>query len=209
MKRIAMLLIVLLSMISIDMEIHGSANYQTYEDIEMVTGKLLEDFTDKEYISYYDKVDKRLFMGWRVHKVNEHVKATYVTETMFSYYNDGYTPIEYKYTLSRKETSKLGLSATGSIALSSSKGGDKLFKNNLDSSLKLSADYQVTTEDKETYEITLEVDPGTQVDLYTYGEGKVTNGVAARYVLFVRLERGGFEVFLVTTQYQRLEKKRI
>jgi hypothetical protein len=49
MKRIAMLLIVLLSMISIDMEIHGSANYQTYEDIEMVTGKLLEDFTDKEY----------------------------------------------------------------------------------------------------------------------------------------------------------------
>ncbi len=208
MKRITMLLLILLSMNSIKFYSYGSANYQTYETIEMVTGKLLEDFTEKEYQTHYEKVDKRLFMGWRVHKVNEHVKATYVTETMFSYYNDGYTPIEYKYTLSRKETSKLGLSATGSIALSSSKG-DKLFKNNLDSSLKLSADYQVTTEDKETYEISLEVDPGTQVDLYTYGEGKVTNGVAARYVLFVRLERGGFEVFLVTTQYQRLEKKRI
>lgn len=190
------------------MKIYGSSHYQTYESIELVHGKLLEDFTEKEYKTYYANVDQRLFMGWRVHKVHDQVKATYVSETLFSYYNDGFTPIEYKYTLSRKETSKLGISATGSIALSASKG-DKLFKNNLDSSLKLTTEYQMTSEDKETYEIVLEVDPGTQVDLYIYGEGKITNGVAARYVLFIRLERGGFEVFLVTTQYQRLEKKRI
>jgi hypothetical protein len=196
------------SLYGMHMKVHASANYQTYEDIELVTGKLLENFTEQEYQHYYEKVNPRMFMGWRVHKVCDHVKATYVTETLFSYYNDGFTPIEYKYTLSRKETSKLGLSATGSISLSTTKG-DKLFKNNLDTSLKLSADYQITTEDKETYEVKLEVDPGTQVNLYTYGEGKLTNGVAARYVLFVRMERGGFEVFLVTTQYQRLEKKRI
>ncbi len=208
MKRLTVLLLIMISMYGMRLVIHGSANYQTYEEIELVTGKLLEDYTEKEYQSYYEKVSPRMFMGWRVHKVNDSVKATYVTETLFSYYNDGFTPIEYKYTLSRKETSKLGLSATGSISLSTSKG-DKLFKNNLDTSLKLTADYQVTTEDKETYEVKLEVDPGTQVNLYTYGEGKVTNGVAARYVLFVRMERGGFEVFLVTTQYQRLEKKRI
>lgn len=209
MKRLSLLGLVLVSMWCFHLSTAASANYQTYEQIELVTGKLLEDFTDSEYKTYYTKVDKRLFMGWRVHKVHDNVKATYVTETMFSYYNDGFTPIEYTYTLSRKETSKLGLSATGSIALSSSKGSDKLFKNNLDTSLKLSADYQVSSEDKETYEIKLEVDPGTQVDLYTYGEGKITNGVAARYVLFARMERGGFEIFLVTTQYQRLEKKRI
>jgi hypothetical protein len=208
MKRMTLLLMVFMAMCSVRFSIHASANYQTYESIELVTGKLLEDYTEKEYQSYYEKVNQRMFMGWRVHKVNDNVKATYVTETLFSYYNDGFTPIEYQYTLSRKETSKLGLSATGSIALATSKG-DKLFKHNLDTSLKLSADYQVTTEDKETYEIKLEVDPGTQVNLYTYGEGKVTNGVACRYVLFVRMERGGFEVFLVTTQYQRLEKKRI
>lgn len=208
MKRLTFLCILLSFLCWFRFSIHGSAQYQTYESIEMVTGKMLEDYTEKEYQTHYDKVNKRLFFGWRVHKVHENIKATYVTETLFSYYNDGYTPIEYTYTLSRKETSKLGLSATGSIALSQTKG-DKLFKNNLDSSLKLSADYQVTTEDKETYEIELKVDPGTQVNLYTYGEGKITNGVAARYVLFVRMEMGGFEVFLVTTQYQRLEKKRI
>ncbi|MDO9629375.1 MAG: hypothetical protein Q7I99_05680, partial [Acholeplasmataceae bacterium] len=83
------------------------------------------------------------------------------------------------------------------------------FKNNLDGSLKLTAEYQIQTEDKEVYDISLKVDPGTQVDLYTYGEGKLTNGVAANYYWWIRTQRGGFEVFVVTTEYQRLEKKRI
>lgn len=188
--------------------VEADSNYHAYEEITLSSGKLLDDFSDSEYKKYYKKVKKRKFMGWRTYIVNDDVDANYITETMFSYYNDGYTPISYQYTLEQSSQSKLALSASGSISVSSSSTKVK-FKNNLEGSIKLSADYQITTNEKETYEIEFDVDPGTQVNLYIYGEGVVTNGVAARYFFWTRAQKGGFELFLVTTQYQRLEKTRI
>ena len=55
----------------------------------------------------------------------------------------------------------------------------------------------------------MHVDPGTQANLYTYGEGKISNGVASRYFFWILLDKGGYEVFSVTTQYYRLEKTTI
>ncbi len=185
-----------------------AGTYQTYESIELESGMLLEDFTDKDYRLYYTKVHKLKFSGWRVYIVNDDIKATYISETMFSYYNDGYTAINYEYSLERSASSKIALSATGSIGLKMNKD-IPTFKNGLDSSLKLSAEYTINSTEKETYYLKFLVDPGTQVDLYVYGEGKITNGVAARYSLFIRVEKGGFEIFVVTTEYQRLEKKKI
>lgn len=183
-------------------------SYQGYERIEMTSGKLLSDFSDKDYTLYYKKVQKLKLSGWSVHIVNKDIKAQFISETLFSYYNDGYTPIEYEYKLERKRSSKIGLSASGSISLKSSSTVPK-FKNNLESAIKLSSEYSQSDEEKETYYLKFLVDPGTQVDLYLYGEGKITNGVAARYSLFIRVDKGGFEVFVVTTEYQRLEKKKI
>lgn len=207
MKRIVFCLICLIMTCLLTQTVEAS-NYQGYERVEMTSGKLLVDFTEKEYTSYYKKVHKLIFNGWSVYVVNDYIKATFVSETLFSYYNDGYTPIEYKYELDRKKTSKIGLSATGSIGLKMSKDIPK-FKNNLESAIKLTSEYTATNEEKESYTLKFSVDAGTQVDLYMYGEGRVTNGVAARYSLFIRVEKGGFEVFLVTTEYQRLEKKKI
>ncbi|MDI6451977.1 hypothetical protein [Peloplasma aerotolerans] len=208
MKKLLFTVLCLMMVYLIPNTSYGGTNYQSYEHIVVANGKLLEDFTSKDYTAYYKNVDKRQFSGWKVYKVHSNAKATYVSETLFSYYNDGYTPIDYKYKLDRKVNTKLGISASGTIGIKNQKGA-AAFKNNLDASLKLSADYTRTSEDKETYEISLKVDPGTQVDLYVYGEAKVTNGVAARYLFWIRTERGGFELFLITTQYQRLEKKRI
>lgn len=208
MRKLTFLLLLFLCSILFSVQTSASSDYLSFESLDVPKGKLLSEFTESEYKEYYKKVDGRKFMGWQTHKVHNAIKATYVTETLFSYYNDGFTAIDYKYKLDRKVASKLSLSASGSIGIKSAKDG-KGFKNNLDGSLKLSADYTVNKEDKETFDVSLKVDPGTQVDLYIYGEGKITNGVAARYVFWVRAERGGFEVFVVTTQYQRLEKKRI
>jgi hypothetical protein len=190
------------------LNIQANSSYHSFESLELTEGKLLSDYTKDDYSTYYKKVSKRMFAGWRVHKVNEDIKVSYVTETMFSYYNDGYTPIDYTFKMDRKQTTKVSLSSSGSIGLKSDTSG-KGFKHNLDASLKLTSEYTQTTEEKESYEISFEVDPGTQVDLFVYGEGKITNGVAARYLFWIRLDRGGFEIFMITTQYQRLEKKKI
>src|SRR5690606_30537601 len=100
----------------------AGTTYQCYEHITVANGKLLEDFTSKDYTSYYKKVDKRKFSGWKIHKVHSNAKATYVSETLFSYYNDGYTPIDYKYKLDRKVNTKLGISASGTIGIKNQKG---------------------------------------------------------------------------------------
>ena len=207
MKKIIFCLLIFSCALLFGISVSGES-YQGYEKIEMTSGKLLADFSDKDYTTYYKKVHKLKLSGWSVYVVNKDIKASFISETLFSYYNDGYTPIEYEYQLERKRSSKIGLSATGSIGLKSSSSVPK-FKNNLESAIKLSSEYTQSDEEKETYFLKFLVDPGTQVDLYLYGEGKVTNGVAARYSLFIRVDKGGFEVFVVTTEYQRLEKKKI
>ena len=55
----------------------------------------------------------------------------------------------------------------------------------------------------------MQVDPQTMANLFVMGEGKITNGVASRYLFWLELEKGGFEVFVITTQYYRLEKVKI
>jgi len=208
MKKMIVLLMMLGLSLLMSTHVRADTGYHSFESLELTQGELLENFTKEDYTSYYKEVDQRKFSGWSIHTVHKNIKVSYITETLFSYYNDGFTAIDYIFKLDRKVSTKVSLSATGSIGLKVSKDG-KAFKNNLDSSLKLSAEYTKTSEDKESYEIKFKVDPGTQVDLYIYGEGKITNGVAARYLFWIRLDRGGYEVFLVTTQYQRLEKKQI
>lgn len=208
MKKLLFGMMLFLMLMLVSHQSYADSNYQTFEEITMSSGDLLSEFSSSDYKEYYKKVNKRKFYGWRVHTVNKDIEVSYVTETLFSYYNDGYTPIEYEYTLDQKTTSKVSLSSSGSIGIKHSPT-NPTFKQNLDGSLKLSADYTTTESKEESYTVSLEVDPGTQVDLYIYGEGLITNGVAARYFLWLRSHKGGFEAFVVTTQYQRLEKKRI
>ena len=37
------------------------------------------------------------------------------------------------------------------------------------------------------------------------GKEKITNGVAKNYLFWIEIAKGGFEIFVVTTHYQRLE----
>lgn len=207
MKKMSLLLIMLGLLLSAN-TIHASSDYMSFESIELASGSFLSDFSSSDYKKYYKKVNKRRFMGWRTHEVNRSVKVTYITETLFSYYNNGYTPIDYEYQVDYEQTEKVSLSATGSVRVETKKTTPG-FKNNLDSSLKLSSTYQSQSKEKEKINLALKIDPGTQVDLYIYGEGKISNGVAQRYIFWFRADRGGYEVFVVTTQYHRLEKIKI
>ena len=208
MKKICFASILFLMLMLVSNKSYADSNYQYFEEITMSSGELLSEFSASDYNDYYKHVSKRKFYGWSVHTVNKDAEVSYITETLFSYYNDGYTAIKYAYKLDQKTTSKVSLSSSGSIGIKHN-GTKPTFKQNLEGSLKLSADYTTTETSEESYTVTLEVDPGTQVDLYIYGEGLITNGVAARYFLWMRSHKGGFEAFVVTTQYQRLEKKRI
>ena len=57
----------------------------------------------------------------------------------------------------------------------------QVLKNGLDGSLKIEGKYEQSQNSKETFELKLKVDPGTQVNIVIKGEGYLTNGVAAHY----------------------------
>lgn len=189
-------------------ELLSNSDYENYQEITIHEGKFLTDFSKKEYETYYKKVKKRKFSGWNIHKVTENAGVSYKAETVFSYYNDGTTPIEYTYEYEKKESSNINITSTGSISISAS-GTIKKFKGGLDTSLKLTYEDKSSLNEKETWKIKLQVDPGTMANLYTYGEGKISNGVAARYLFWILVDKGGYEIFTVTTQYYRLEKVQI
>lgn len=183
-------------------------SHTAYQEFDLTSGKQLKDYQSSDLKGSYKKVDVRKFWGWRTEKILSSEKVYFTYETLFTYYNDGYTTIDYTYKKEDVETSKFSIAATGSIGASLGKSGTG-FKNGLDGSLKIEGKYEQSQNSKETFELKLKVDPGTQVNIVIKGEGYLTNGVAAHYRFWVRSNRGGFEYFEVSTQYQDLEKIRI
>lgn len=205
MKKLLCLLLLLVFTTFADLSFIADSDYQNFQEIEVFDGKLLSQFTKDEYSEYYKNIKKRRFNGWNIHKVNENIHVSYKTETLFSYYNDGKTSIDYEYEYEKKKSSNINITSTGSISVSAS-GTIKKFKGGLDTSLKITYEDKSSLNEKEAWKIKMHVDPGTQANLYTYGEGKISNGVASRYFFWILLDKGGYEVFSVTTQYYRLEK---
>lgn len=203
MKKI-LILCIFLFLITISKEVCAAEGYETFQEIEISSGKLLEDYSDEDYNKYYKKINKRKFWGWRSYVVHRNISAKFTSETVFSYYNDGNTPITYRYQLSKTEVSKFNISTTGSIKYKL-EGTLKKIKHNFDAEIKINVNYEHNITEKEEEDLEIVIDPKTVASLRIVGEGKITNGVSAYYSLWIRTQRGGFEYFVVTTQYPRLE----
>lgn len=204
MKKISIIFL-LLSYILITTQTSYAINYRNFEDVNFVRPiRLIHQFTEEEYETYYKHVQKRKFYGWQTYLVHEDIKVKFISETAFVYHNDGKSVIDYHYKAKTKELRHYDISVSGSIGISSNKS-DKTFKNGLTASLKMDFKYKNQVEIQEETELKIKIDPQTKLRYYYYGEGLITNGVAARYVLYFLREKGGFEVFRVTTHYPRLE----
>ena len=203
MKKI-LIFSIFLFLLATTKEVKASENYDTFQEVEISSGKMLVDYENDEYNKYYKKVNKRKFWGWRTYTVYKNIPAKFTSETVFSYYNNGNTPITYRYELNKTIVNKVSVSTTGSLKYKLD-GTVKKIKHNFDAEIKLNVtnDYSSTIKENENLEII--IDPKTVACLKIVGEGRITNGVAAYYICWIRKERGGFEYFVVTTQYPRLE----
>lgn len=199
-KFICLLLVVLITLST-----QTSFGYADFQDFTKVgTNKLLDEFTPSDYDYAYKELGRNKFAGWKHHYVTENMKVTYTSETLFSYYNNGKSPITYNYKASKKTISSYTLKVSGGVKLQTQKD-NKVFGSGLTASLNMDYVYDNKTEDVETFDIKVSIEPTTQMVLYLYGEGKITNGVAKNYLFWIEIAKGGFEIFVVTTHYQRLE----
>jgi len=183
----------------------SNGNYNSYSYINVDSGRLLKDYNSKTIEEDLNKVRNKKMFGWNIYKTNSNVRVSFVKEALFSYKNEGSTPITYKLNITSEETCKTSCSATGSIGMNVS-GGTKQFKAGLNEELKLSGEYSTTKLCKEQENLEIVVDPHTVVVGSIQGTGYYTNGVACYYFLWFENQIGAFEYFTITSSYLRIEK---
>ena len=198
-------LIVILSLVFKSINVEASDDYNGFDEVVMESGKLLENFTDAEYNEYYSYVDKRKFWGWNVHIVNDKVPCTYIARTVYETTNDGTEEINYEVSVTTETEVRTIINASGSISYGLS-GSVKKFKNDLDAEVDLEYKYQITEGKQRTEKIKIPVEGKTKLLVTVTGQGYVTNGVASLYMFWINIEKGGFEYFTITSEYQKIEK---
>ncbi len=184
-----------------------ASEYLTYQSIEFDRSgkKLLDDLNSFDLRMLNNKLGGRRFWGWRTVSNLENEKVYFQKETLYVIENGGTSAIRKRYYFSTTEQDTVQISASGSIAIDVS-GDIRTFKSGLES--ELSASYQATKSStiEESVEINIDVDPGVRLEVEIYGEGKISNGVAAQYRFFRKVRDGGWEIFTLTTEYYSIVK---
>ncbi len=194
-------LVVLLSQRSVD-----AGEYLTYQEINTRAGvMLLREYSRSDYNTFYERVSRRRFWGWRTFTVFKNEPVTFQKDTLFVISNDGQTPITQSFTFRTSEQEHAQISSSGNIGISAS-GNVRGFQLGLDSQIEriVTRSHQRTIE--EEVEINISIDPQTTLQVEIYGEGLLSNGVAKYYRFWMNRRTGGWEVFVVTTEYLSIVK---
>jgi hypothetical protein len=209
MKKLLILQLIILMAILSTRTVQA-ADYLAFQKTEFKHSgpRFLNAYTKAMYDEYYPKVTKRKFWGWRTHTAYKTETVYYTRETLYYIHNEGESPITETFRFEENETIKKQYNASGSLALDES-GEVYGFKLGLESKLDHSMSASSTTTKQEEITIKVIVDPGTRLTVTVEGEGEVSNGVAAYYSFWVRLRKGGWEIFTITTEYYSLVKEEI
>lgn len=184
-----------------------AGDYVSYQELTFKHNgaKLLSQYSSDDYEDYYDRLGKRRFWGWNTFTVYKNEPVYYVRDTLYVIINEGTTPIKEEITFTRESITTKQYDVSGSIALDGS-GKKGKFSLGLETKIDFSQSVTEKVTVDEKYEIEIEVDPNTKLEIKILGEGKVTNGVAKYYRFWVLAKKGGFEVFVVTTEYYSIVK---
>ena len=188
----------------------SGGDYMSYPEIRFENSdyKLLVDMDDKEIDKYYDKIDNKKFSGWNTYLFTKHKKVYYTVGVIFMYKNEGTTASTYNFEFKEEEISKRSFNVTGNLEVSL-KGDIKKLKAGLDVKLKIDYSSSSTKTTRTEWSTKTQVDPGTMLKISIKGEGYIDQGVASKYVFWVRTKKGAFEIFNVGTEYYSMEKVRI
>ena len=202
------LILVILMIFLMDVTHLEAKEYLHYQDIEFEKShlKFLHEFTTFDMIQHLHKIENTRFWGWELHPVTTHQKVIFTKETVLFISNEGTTPIKQSYVLRTSEQSKIQYDTRGSIS-TKTRGKYRGFDLNLDAKLDIKVVSDVNTTLQEETKINIEIDPMTSLTVAIYGEGYVSNGVGRYFRFFRPVREGGYEVFVLATEYYGIEKR--
>ena len=183
------------------------AEYLTYPELIMESGKLSRDFTSKEYDKYLEGTYTNWMFGIAVNVVNKNVRTSYISDVIYSYTNNSNTDIKYTLDI-QKETKK-----TCSFQTSASVGGSasgNINKIKAEVSAKANVDYATTEvqSEKVTQKYDVVIEAHSNIIVFLEGHLLITNGVLSIYDFWIRTS-GSFELAILQDQSIRVEKSSI
>lgn len=200
----------LVFLLSFNKQVIHASEYETFQSLEFkhAGASLLEHYTKKMYDDSYEKIDHRQFWGWSLYTKYKTEPVIYTKDTLYVIVNEGTTAITESFVFKTVETQKKQYSVSGNINL---KASGELYTIELGFEEKLDWEVINTTTEQytENIEIKVQVDPMTRLTVEICGEGKISNGVAKYFRFWRSVRKGGWEVFLVTTEYYSLRKEAI
>lgn len=212
MKRIISISLITLFTIFIlgYLECHAeeNADYLTYSEIMLSSGKLMKNFTVEEKEEMYKHTEGVYWMNISVYVENVSVDGTYISNTLYSVDNTSQTSIEYTLDYTIETNNKVSFQTTDTLS-----GNIGFTKNKIKSELaaKATIDYsEVTTKSvKEKRNMKLEVEPNSRLIVYLTGDITITNGCFSVYCFWHRTYLGCFEFVTLKSQFSKLEKRSI
>ena len=117
-----------------------SSGHDNFEEIIFINdGRLLEEYSEKDYQDYYSTLKKRFF-GWDSYTVEEDREVIFISDTLFSYSNQSNESISYEYTYKTGKDIKDSIAVTGDISTSAGtkkKGFNLKFDSKIQSKMSL------------------------------------------------------------------------
>lgn len=202
------ILLIVLILCIFDVSTIDAKEYLHYQDIAFTQSqqKFLHEFTEFDMTRHLHQISDRRFWGWELHQVTNHQKVVFTKETVLFILNEGSTPINQSYVLRTSEQSKVQFDTRGSIS-TKTRGKYRGFDLNLDAKLDIRVVSEVNTTLHEETKINIQIDPMTSLTVAIYGEGYITNGVGRYFRFFRPIREGGYEVFVLATEYYGIEKR--
>ncbi len=183
------------------------AEYLTYPELIMESGKLSRDFTSKEYDKYLEGTYTNWMFGIAVNVVNKNVRTSYISDVIYSYTNNSNTDIKYTLDI-QKETKKTCSFQTSASVGGSASGNIKKIKAEV--SAKANVDYATTEvqSEKVTQKYDVVIEAHSNIIVFLEGHLLITNGVLSIYDFWFRTS-GTFELAILQDQSIRVEKSSI
>lgn len=183
-----------------------TADYLTYQEIIMSSGKLIKNYTEEEFntLLYSDNTMKAF--GIILIVDNQNVQASYISSVQECMENSGNTDITINVTMSYETNNKVSFTSNASASFSN-KSTFNAFKCEL--AAKAGVEYNETTYQsiKETKTMSLTVEAKSQYMVVVTGNLSVTNGVFKLYACGDLMLAEKFEFVTLESQYAKLEKR--
>ena len=153
------------------------------------------------------EVRKNQFWGWRTRYFYVDESMNYIGKMIFSRANQSTNDITFSYNI--KETVSESKSFNISDSLTVKGSGGKKIDLSLANELELSYTKEETSSTVESLSYEIIVPSGKKVSMYTTGVGKITSGASAKYLFFIRVKSGYWEVVEIKTVYYKIVEEEL